>query len=217
VNIDAWPLAWPEGWKRSTIRKDANFGTTERKTSGEHSWIARKGLTMQDAIKRLRLEMERLGVSPDDVVVSTNVKLNLMGNPRGDQEPSDPGVAVYWSKKGSPATKVIAIDAYRRVRDNIAAIAKTLEAMRAIERHGGAVILERAFAGFAAITPPDWKKPWREVFNLKPDAQMDPAELRGQYRALSRMRHPDNGHGSNALMAELNVAYDEAKRELGID
>jgi hypothetical protein len=61
-----------------------------------------------------------------------------------------------------------------------------------------------------AIAPPDWKKPWREVFGVKPDWVGDLAAL---YREKARNRHPDAG-GSDTLMAELNVAYREARSEL---
>lgn len=71
-------------------------------------------------------------------------------------------------------------------------------------------MMERAFAGFAAIAPPDWKKPWRQVFGVTPDWRGDIATL---YREKARNRHPDAG-GSDTLMAELNVAYQEAKSEL---
>jgi hypothetical protein len=84
--------------------------------------------------------------------------------------------------------------------------------MRQVHRHGGDFMLERAFTGFLAIAPPDWKKPWREVFGIKADWTGDIAEL---YRARARTRHPDAG-GSTTLMAELNVAYEEARRELGL-
>lgn len=214
MSIDSYPLAWPDGWPRAKHRKDAHFSTNDRHYEQDRIRIDRKGLTMDAAIKRLRYELERLGVKPDDVVISTNIKLNLMGNPRGDTEPGDPGVAVYWSKKGQPGTKVIAVDAYRRVRDNIAAIAKTLEAMRAIERHGGATILDRAFSGFAAIAPPDWKRPWREVFGQPAEWWASPETLLATFRAKAKARHPDAG-GSDTLMAELNVAYADAKAELG--
>ncbi|KVD37855.1 hypothetical protein WJ41_22830 [Burkholderia ubonensis] len=60
------------------------------------------------------------------------------------------GVAVYWETRAG-ARRVMAIDQYTRVADNLAAVAATLDAMRAIERHGGARILERAFTGFAAL------------------------------------------------------------------
>lgn len=72
-------------------------------------------------------------------------------------------------------------------------------------------MMERAFQGFAALVPPDWKKPWREVFGVTPDWRGDIAML---YREKAKNQHPDSG-GSDQLMDELNVAYGEAKRELG--
>ena len=71
-------------------------------------------------------------------------------------------------------------------------------------------MLEKAFDGFLALAPPDWKKPWREVFGVEPDWQGDITAL---YREKARNRHPDAG-GSDTLMAELNVAYTEARNEL---
>lgn len=200
----AYPLKWPEGWPRARSRKTARFGKTEN----NGSYNAKKDLTMEDAVKRVRYELERLGVKniADDVVISTNLRLNLSGFPRGDQgEPGDPGVAVYWQKPGAPM-KVMAVDAYHRVRDNVAAIAATLEAMRAIERHGGATVLERAFTGFTALAAPG-SKPWWEILNLTHDATKAQIEL--AYRTLARQRHPDYG-GSDSMMAELNRARDEA-------
>jgi hypothetical protein len=155
MSIPAYPLKWPDGWPRSRGRKSGQFGKTEQRSNGGGSWKEKTDLTMADAMKRVKYELERLDVKVvDDSIVSTNLQLNLSGLPRGDQgEPSDPGVAVYFRKRNGPM-RVIAIDAYTRVRDNLAAIAATLEAMRAIERHGGAQILERAFTGFAALTAP---------------------------------------------------------------
>ena len=54
----------------------------------------------------------------------------------------------------------------RQVEESLAAIAATLDAMRAIERHGGARVLERAFTGFTAVPAPDARKHWREVFGF---------------------------------------------------
>jgi hypothetical protein len=203
MSIPAYPLQWPEGWPRSRGRKTAQFGKTQQRP-GE-SWRSKADITMADAMKRLNIELERLGINvADDSIVSTNLKLNLSGLSRG--EPGDPGVAVYFQKKGGPM-RVIAIDAYTRVRDNVAAIAATLEAMRAIERHGGAQILERAFTGFAALAAPG--KSWWDVLQVKPDATRDAIEA--NFRRLARERHPDRG-GTDQAMAELNEARDAAMR-----
>lgn len=209
MSISAYPLQWPKGWPRSKSRKAGNFGRQEERSNGNGSLYKFKiDLTMADAMKRVKYELERLGVKvADDSIVSTNLKLNLSGLPRGDQgEPSDTGVAVYFQKRNGPM-RVIAIDAYTRVRDNLAAIAATLEAMRAIERHGGAQILERAFSGFAALTATG--KNWWDVLEVRPDASREIIEA--NFRRLARDRHPDRG-GDNAKMAELNGARDAALR-----
>ena len=200
MSIPAYPLRWPDGWPRARYRKDGQFGKTTYRPGD--SYRSKTDLTMDDAMKRVRVELERLGINVrDDSIVSTNLKLNLSGLPRGDQgEPSDPGVAVYFQKQGGPM-RVIAIDAYKRVRDNLAAIAATLEAMRAIERHGGAQILERAFTGFAAIEAPG--KSWWDVLEVRPDASRDVIEA--NFRRLAHDRHPDRG-GSHDAMSQLNEA-----------
>jgi len=116
MSVPAYPLKWPEGWPRSKSRKAGNFGKQEQRTNASGgSWRSKIDITMADAMKRVKFELERLGVNvADDSIVSTNLKLNLSGLPRGDQgEPSDPGVAVYFQKRAGPM-RVIAIDAYTR-------------------------------------------------------------------------------------------------------
>jgi hypothetical protein len=106
----------------------------------------------------------------------------------------------------------MARDGFVSVAGNVRSLTLAIEAMRQLERHGGNQMMERAFTGFAALAPPNWKKPWREVFGVKPDWHGDITQL---YREKARHRHPDTG-GSNTLMAELNTAYAEAKRELAV-
>jgi hypothetical protein len=105
----------------------------------------------------------------------------------------------------------MARDAFISVAGNLRTLGLAIEAFRKLERHGGSFMFEQAFTNFPAIAPPDWKKPWREVFGINPDWAGDITEL---YRAKARTRHPDAG-GNDTLMAELNVAYEEARRELG--
>src|SRR3984893_16238997 len=128
-----------------------------------------------------------MGMNSDDILISTNVKLRLDGLPRSDQEPSDPGAAVYWQKKGQ-SMRCMAIDRYDRVADNLAAIAATLEAMRAIERHGGAAILDRAFTGFKALAAPE--QPF-QVLGVGANASKE--EIERAYRLLATKHHPDRG------------------------
>lgn len=194
-----YPLTWPAGWRRTKSRKDANF-----KRGGQR-------LTISDGVKRVIEQLRMFGIGDWNIIVSTNVKPRLDGMPRSDcKEPDDPGVAVYWKNEKDAQRKVMATDQYTKVADNLAAIAATLDAMRAIERHGGAVIMERAFSGFMALPAPNT---WRAVMGLNDDDDVDLADVKSLYRKVSRERHPDVG-GSDAVMAELNWAMQEAEKEL---
>ena len=122
----------------------------------------------------------------------------------------DPGIAVYFKFKKKQM--VMARDGFISAAGNLRSLGLAIEGLRQLERHGGSPMLERAFVGFLALAPPDRKKPWREVFGIKTDWNGDLTEL---YREKARTRHPDAG-GSNAQMAELNVAYEEGRQELGL-
>jgi len=147
--ITAYPLCWPLGWHRTEYvdRKHAKFGKTER--SGSFGGSMKRQLSIYDGVNRVLEELSRNGVDRNDIIISTNVETRLDGTPRSDRRaPKDAGVAVYWRDGG---TRCMAIDQYLSVADNLAAIAATLEAMRAIERHGGAEIGRRSFDGFKAL------------------------------------------------------------------
>lgn len=211
-----YPLTWPANYKRTVHRVRAQFGKQRTEYNAAEGATLYKGkarLSIEDAYDRIEYELRRFGVDVDNVIVSTNLKLTLRGLPAGNQgEPSDPGVAVYWTRKGK--AECIAIDAYTRVADNLAAVAATLDAMRAIERHGGAQILERAFIGFAQL-PERRGRAWREVFEFHPDVDPAPEVLDRRYRERAAQLHPDKVAGDHDRMVELNLARDEARRELG--
>ena len=203
----AYPLSWPEGWKRTTSRTSANFGKTNAIEGGRS---ALKRLSVADAVQRVLGELKRMGIGDWIVIISTNVPLRLDGFPRSDSEPIDPGAAVYWKVSDKKPMRCMAIDRYRRVADNLAAIAATLEAMRAIELHGGATILDRAFLGFAAL-PETASKPWREVLGIEGSGNLPLIEDR--FRALAQVHHPDKG-GDRAKFEEIVRARDAARLEL---
>lgn len=212
----AYPLSWPEGWKRTTSRTTAQFGkvtTALSMQAGREVYTGKSRLSVQDAVRRILAELSRMGVPDWNVIISTNVPLRLDGFPRSDKgEPRDPGAAVYWKQKDGQAMRCMAIDRYTRVADNLAAIAATLEAMRAIERHGGATILDRAFLGFAAL-PEKASQPWREVFGIPTTAAATWPMVEERFRTLAQVHHPDKG-GKRDEFERIVQARDAARLEL---
>jgi hypothetical protein len=212
--ISRYPLQWPVGWKRTPpeTRAFGRFGKATSNVGG--GWRRVNDITLYQATTRLLQELDRMGIHSDDIVLSTNVPVRLDGMPRSDAKaPADPGVAVYWLDKG--AQRCMAIDQYTKVEMNVAALAATIEAMRAIERHGGAAILDRAFTGFTALPSPivaGMKRPWRDVLEYG-NGPANEAEIQRNYRILAKDYHPDRQGGDGTKMAELNVARDEAMEE----
>lgn len=225
--IDAYPLHWPAGWPRtpSADRARARFNRSERAYSSfvgadgkRSSWMTKRDLTVSMALGRVQQELERLRAA--DVVVSTNVELRNDGLPRsGRRAPDDPGVAVYWKSKDGEA-QCMAIDIYDTVAGNLAAVAASIEALRAIERHGGAQILKRAFTGFRALPTST-----TAALNATTAAEVlarrtgraseiilkDREVARVAYREAASRAHPDAG-GSTSDFHLIQ----EARRVLGV-
>jgi hypothetical protein len=205
--IEAFPLTWPTGWKRTGNyqRTRAKFGkgVQQYNAEGKATWTRKTDLSIAQALERVTTELRTMGVELSKVIISTNLELRNDGLPRSSQRaPSDPGVSVYWNVRGQKNQRCMAIDRYDRVQDNLAAIAATLNAMRAIERHGGAEILDRAFTGFAALPAPE--QPW-QVLGVSSHASND--EVRDAYRRLVSEHHPDKG-GDEQQMMRINAARD---------
>ena len=195
--IDAFPLAWPLGWKRSAagVRKPAPYK-----------------VTMAQARDELLRSLRLLGAR--DIVISSEVPVRRDGIPYSNYlEPEDPGVAVYWQRRNMPC--VMACDQWRKVHANVRALGLAIDGLRAIDRSGASQILERAFQGFTALPADagaDGTPHWREVFRL--DQQVVTRDqVEDIYRALARVRHPDAG-GTNEQMIELNRAREQALSEV---
>lgn len=200
MNAAPYPLHWPTGWPRTPAhqRKRASF-----KSKDERGWM--KELNALQATERLESELSLLRAR--DPLLSTNRELRLDGRPRSDKgEPADPGAAIYFSLKGKSI--VLACDKWDRVADNIAALAKHIEALRGIDRWGVGTA-EQAFAGYQALPAPD---PWWVVLGVAPGATF--AELEAAYRRAAKVAHPDAG-GSRAAWDRLQLAYAQAQTEGG--
>jgi hypothetical protein len=176
------PLDWPHGWRRTPVadRRNGRFDVT---------------LTSVEAAERVATQVRLLGFAERSLIISSNLRF------AGESLPSsvDPGVAVFWRDKR--ATSCMAIDTYSTVAANLAAVAATLSAMRAIERHGGGEVRNKAFAGFAALPAPE--QPW-QVLGL-PTNSATPEQIEDAYRRLAMRHHPDRG-GSAEAMARINAA-----------
>lgn len=203
TQIPRFPLEWPAGWRRARSRRQAAFKMTRQVGEGTRTGA----LNMEVATDRLSVELDRLGAK--EATLSTNVSLNLRGIPRGDENPGDPGAAIYFSYKGRAT--VLACDTYYRVADNIAALAAHLEHLRAIERHGVGTI-EQALAGYKAL-PADTAANWRAVFGFAADSRPTREQIDTAYKAAAKIHHPDIG-GTEVGMAHLNRARDYAWAEL---
>jgi hypothetical protein len=184
----AYPLHWPAGWPRARARRSAPFKVPP-----------------SQAKREMMEEIARLGAK--DVIVSTDQPLNKDGSPSLNRRWGDPGVAVYFKRKGRAV--VLACDQYYELHDNMRAIGKTAEAMRGIERWGASDMLDRAFTGFEALPAPEQ---WFQVLDVPATATLD--QINQAYRSLAAKAHPDTG-GSDAAMARLNAARDQGRMARG--
>lgn len=195
MNLTAYPLCWPQGWARTpTCRIN-------------HSRF--KKPSMESACQEVITQLSRYNVSRNDMVISTNVPTRLDGFPKSNMSaPQDKGVAVYFVRKGKNI--VLACDSYNRVEDNVWAIAKSLDAMRAIERWGTKEIMDRAFTGFAALPEKGTARtPW-DVFGMVENTTSR-EQAYARFRQLAQLLHPDKNGGAAEGFHELNDAWEKIK------
>jgi hypothetical protein len=97
-SIPRYPLEWPLGWKRCRSRRNGQFSMTREDRRPEGTLKRSTPVNMATATERLEDQLEKLGAR--EPVLSTNVTLTMGGRPRGDENPSDPGAAVYFKFRG---------------------------------------------------------------------------------------------------------------------
>lgn len=207
--VEAYPLSWPAGRPRSKSRARARFSSVSKNRSSSSDslslvWNQRSELSVAQSLSRLRHELGLMKASY--VVISTNVPLRLDGLPLSSaRAPDDPGAAVYFQLDGSP--HCMACDRWDRTADNLAAVAKHVEAIRGQLRWGVADVAQM-FAGFRALPgPAAGRRSCWEVLGV--DAGSPASRIKERYRELAMRHHPDRG-GSQEQMAEISSAYTEA-------
>ena len=191
----AYPLYWPEGWPRTELHKVKRAQFKDR--------------SVFTARRELESEVRKFGGR--DLIISSNLKLNLDGTLRsGQKQPADKGVAVFFERKNDPMA--LACDVYSTVEDNLWALVRTLEALRQIERDGSPALINRAFKGFAALPDPDARQ-WWEVLGVEKTA--DNGEIKKAYFRLANIHHPDKG-GDALMFDQVQKAYDLSTGKRGV-
>ncbi len=191
---ESFPLKWPANWPRRKKQQDGDARF--------------KGPTYQwDRVYRgLQDELRRIGAT--DVVVSTNQPVRNDGLPYAQQRNiADVGVAVYFVR--NKKSLAMAQDRFDTIIGNMRSLTMAIEGLRQMERHGGAVMLERAFDGFAALPPPDdcWKI--LGIEHIAPTHPQAAERVRGAFKNKVRELH-----GTGADMDRLVKARDEALEKI---
>ncbi len=193
---EAFPLTWPASQQR-----------TPRSRRKQSAFKLQFGQARDELLAEIRRMVTR------NIIISTDAPLRRDGLPYADKvEPPDPGVAVYFERYSGGKWKpyVIACDTYHRLRFNMRAVGVTIEALRAIERHGGSQLMEQAFTGFAQLPGHICEPSWWDTLGVSPEASMEQIDV--AYEALARTHHPDAG-GDHEQMARINKARDSARAE----
>lgn len=193
--VEPYPLKWPQWRPRTESLTASRFARYH---------------TIHDAVCEILRQIDLMGGK--FVVISTDLRLKLDGFPRsGQPNPEDVGASVWFRWRGQP--QCFACDAWDRIVCNLWAIAKTIEAVRGIERWGSGAMMAQAMTAFLAlppaITPP---VPWWVVIGAPRHGPLDLVE--DVYRTMIRAYHPDRPDGSAEKTAELTRAIREAREEL---
>lgn len=180
--------------------------------------------TLATTARELAAELDKLKArNPRLRVAVTREQLYLDGSAiRAGERPFHPGVVLVFDTPEGQMT--FPCDTYTRWEDNLRAITKTLEALRAIDRWG--VTTGQQYGGFLAIEAArsmpagfsSFEEAWRyleEVAGLPKDVYEPPeSRLPRLVRAALRRTHPDMG-GDPAEFRRVTLAEQFIKQQSG--
>lgn len=203
------PLCWPDNVGR-TAPHNRTYPQFSEKTIT---------FSVNEVLREInRLNRRQWDFDDPTAIISSNLKLRQDGQPRGDQgEPTDPGVAVYFTLRFPVAGKwrerpcVLTCDRWTKVSWNLYAIAKDIEAQRGRERWG-CTSLEQAFRGYLAIPERCGDAPWWTILGMSSTANRE--QIKDHFKTLAKAHHPDKG-GERSQWDRLQRAFDQAMEQLG--
>lgn len=181
-----WPLGQPQTRPLSRLRSRFELGSPQR------------------SLGELFTELRLLGADTARLTCSTQSPLEWSQPGRA----AEAGVALYFGRDGH--TLVFACDHYSTITANIIAITRHIAALRAIDRYGVGS-LDQVFVGYRALPERTEARDCYAVLGVSATATQ--AEIQAAYRGHALVLHPDRG-GSNAAMAELSNARDQALAQL---
>ena len=185
----AFPLTWPTGRPKTPRHQ------VKSSAFGKHSLAEAR----DEVLRELAL------LRATRIVISSNVPLRRDGLMSGNSAAiAEPGVAVYFNLKEK--AMVLACDRWTKVEHNLWAIACTIGAQRGVTRWG-AVEIEQAFAGYAALAERTEAESCWSVLGIHAGSSRD--AINAAWREKSKRAHPDVG-GNTSAMAALNEARDAA-------
>ncbi|QSX00883.1 J domain-containing protein [Haloterrigena alkaliphila] len=172
-------LEWPEGFERTPA---------DDRESYPHGFRVSRSTAFDNILEELR-KMDARNVQVKTAAPHTQAAPH---RPYADRDPDDPGVVIYFEGDGQQFA--VPCDRWNNLRDNAQAIAKYLNAKRALERYGVQTV-ESEFStqalpsgdedAVAASEPP------HEILEVAPDAAAD--VVKAAARAKKKEHHPDRG------------------------
>ena len=179
-------VEWPDGFERTPEREREPYPHGFR-------------VDRRKAFENILEELKKLGaeeVRIDSGATQKTMNPNLLSQ---ESDPEDPSVVVYFSKDGQDFA--VPCDKWDNVRDNAQAIAKYLNAKRALDRYGVKTVESKfttqklppgeADEGGTAGDTDFGDKPPHKVLGVASDAGDD--EVKAAARALKKEYHPDTG------------------------
>jgi hypothetical protein len=205
-----------------------DLGGLEVRWVSQESWPGRRTQTPRrapfrtkwtDVQKLLARELRMLGAERIVIEIAVAEKdFRIDGKPRADARASHDGIVMSFRSTWGPLR--YATDAFDDWQDNIHAIAKSLEALRLVDRYGvsrhGEQYRGWKQLGSGVSQQPTDLSPEQAATLLAEEAgkpldwrlvrTATKTELRAWYRKAARSAHPDHG-GSDARMAAVATAY----------
>jgi hypothetical protein len=186
---------WPHA--PTNPRRDAQFRSGTRRDPRTGDLIIGRRISYDQTLRELEYEIDALGGSEAIIGVGlTEFDLRLDGTPRANARPvRHPGVEISVDSRYGRLT--YATDVFTDWRDNVRAITKGLEALRAVDRWGVAKRGQQ-YAGFALLSAgPSQEELGREL-----------VERYGGIAEALRATHPDTGgDGASTRDFQAVLAY----------